>query len=401
MKQTCLIAASVPGSPGVDGVFLRDMLDVPGITPVSLAAMQSNQKWLQTPLRHVDSTIAITPPNEWYTTERHNALTLPQRYCRHRFRFGKQLQQQLQHINTFIRQRDPEQLWVVLNSIGMIDLASMISDSFPGTLITQVWDDPIHLCKQRQIDRFNRSRTLSRFRQLLQRSSRIGVICEEAASSYEGQTNAAMHIVRHGLPGKSVGPRLESDHPGEFHIGFSGSLYAKDAWQSLHRALDSIDWQLAGRQVVLVVTGSQVQFRSKSTAKCLFYGWRNQDDLQRLLGSCDCLYLPQPFSAGQVELAKLSFPTKLSSYVATGRPVFVHSPQYSSVSRFCEEHSMGVVCQSLAPESVVSQLQSLACDSSYYRDQAESSARVANEVLSYDAFASGVRGMLGVSEVVS
>lgn len=401
VKNTLLITSSAPGLSGVGGVLIGDMLNVDGVSRISLAAIVSRGQAEKSDKSRILEFQSLEPKAEWFPEPRRSLFGTLSR-LRHRvFSYDRHVSMLVQNAREFLAKTAPEQLWVILNSTSAIDLTYSLLPDLKCELIVQVWDDPYHLCQQRLVDRVTRERTMSRFQTLLRRATRVGVICEEALEHYGRISPVPMTIVRHGLEGQDTTPRCDVGTPGEFRIGFSGSLYAFDAWKTLERALDRTNWQLNGRKVVLIVAGGHIAFTSRSRADARFVGWRSQSELHELLCSCDAVYLPQSFSSGDRALTQLSFPTKLSSYVATGRPVIAHGPVYGSVNRFCHEHGFGAVCDSLDPGELLSILTALACDEDFRKRQAESSTRVAQTQLTYDQFASGVRKLLGVERPAS
>ena len=398
MKKTLLITSSAPGLSGVGGVLIRDMLAVEGLDKVSLAAIISPSQATQADLSRIEEFQALEPQFEWFPEPRKNLLGSLSRLQHRVFRYDKHLKMLVRDAKAFIARQDPEQIWVILNSTTAIDLAYSLLPDLKCDLLVQVWDDPYHLCQQRLIDRVTRGRTMSRFQTLLRRAKRVGVICEEALSHYGNLSTVPMTIVRHGLEGTLKTPRWDFETTNEFRIGFSGSLYAFNAWKTLERGLDQLNWESNGRKIALVVAGGHIEFTSRSRADARFVGWRPQRELHELLCSCDALYLPQSFSSADRALTQLSFPTKLSSYVATGRPVIAHGPVYGSINRFCREHQFGAVCDSLDPKAMLTLLQQLASDEDFRKQQAVASTRVAQEQLTYSQFANGVRELLGIQK---
>lgn len=396
LKKTLLIASSAPGLSGVGGVLIGDMLSVADISKVSLVAIIPKAHHEHADRSRIADFHPLETRFEWFP-ESFSALSGSLSRLRHRvLRYDRHVANLAGDTIPVLDEQSPQQVWAILNSTTAIDLCYKLLPNLKADLIVQVWDDPYHLCQQRHVDRFTRKRTLSRFASLLRRADRVGVICEEAANQYSKITNAPMTIVRHGLAETRATARYDFETTDEFRIGFSGSLYATDAWRTLEKALDQVDWRLNGRKVVLIVAGGRIEFTSRSRADARFVGWRSQNELHDLLGTCDVLYLPQSFSSVDRALTGLSFPTKLSSYVATGRPVIAHGPAYGSVHRFCRDHQFGVVCDSLVPATLRDLLQRLAVDDDFRRQQAIDSARIAREQLTYARFAQGVRELLGI-----
>src|SRR5690606_6644646 len=61
-------------------------------------------------------------------------------------------------------------------------------------------------------------------------------------------------------------------------------------------------------------------------------------------------------------VTKLSFPTKMSTYVAAQVPILYHGPQDSSVTRFFEKYPIGLPCYSNRTDEIISQLDALVSD---------------------------------------
>ena len=79
--------------------------------------------------------------------------------------------------------------------------------------------------------------------------------------------------------------------------------------------------------------------------------------------------------------ARLSFPSKLSSYVASGGAVFIHAPGYASPALFHEQYPVGISCRSLKGEDIVTALERVVEDDSLrQRAAAARTAALQNEL---------------------
>jgi hypothetical protein len=67
----------------------------------------------------------------------------------------------------------------------------------------------------------------------------------------------------------------------------------------------------------------------------------------RSLSECDVNYMPQPFEPDWSPFSRLSFPTKLTTYLAAGAPLLVHAPGAASLPAFVIRYPFGVWCGSL------------------------------------------------------
>ena len=268
-------------------------------------------------------------------------------------------------------------------------------------LLTQVWDDVAHLCLQRRLDRLTRFRTMRRFGQVLGESARTAVISESMAAAYSTRYGARCEVIQHGASDQTTA-RINPTSSEEFVIGFSGGMYCPSAWKSFFEALAHLNWQAGGKRLRLVVMSGQISFSTHSLANVEYLGWRPDKEVQERLSRCDLLYLPQPFEHFQRPLAELSFPTKLSAYVSTGRPILVHGPPYASVVGFNETHPLGICCTTTDSVWIGETIDRFISDLKAYEKAAESVAHVANTVLSRPRFIEQVKSFLRpVSEEMS
>jgi len=309
------------------------------------------------------------------------------------FRYRREIDSGIPRVRQFLKEEKPDQIWAILNSTAVIDICFKLRDELDATLLLQVWDDPVHILRERHLDRLTIRNTMTRFNELLSKATRVGVISEEMAESYKLRTRGEIFIIRHGLD-RVVKPRFDKPSEIEFRIGFCGAMYAGSAWKAFQQALDALKWELDGRKIVLIALGSQIQFKAGRPCDARYFGWRSVSEVVDKLADCDLLYLPQSFESMHEPLTRLSFPTKLSTYVATGRPVFLHTPVYGSLSRFSSQHCFGLLCNSLGVTDIAESLKLLENDEAE-AELAHSSARIAREVLSSKIFSRQVNAFLG------
>jgi len=70
----------------------------------------------------------------------------------------------------------------------------------------------------------------------------------------------------------------------------------------------------------------------------------NRDEIPALQKSADILFLPLSFTWQSPEIIKTAVPSKMPEYLAAGRPILVHAPEYSYVAQYARsEHFAAVV----------------------------------------------------------
>lgn len=110
--------------------------------------------------------------------------------------------------------------------------------------------------------------------------------------------------------------------------------------------------QLNALRIPLMITKQEFSKHAYKIGNIELCGWRPQDKLLQELAQSDFLYCPYWFDKKYEIPAKLSFPTKLCTYLKTGRPVIMHGPEYCSPRIFLEKHNAAFVCGDNVPEKI-------------------------------------------------
>ena len=287
----------------------------------------------------------------------------------------------------FGRKHHIDKVWMILDTTTTIAMGMDVALELGVPLLSNVWDPPVSFLQQRRIDRFSRSRLIKRFGETLRLSEKVAVVSESMQQDYEQNYGANTIIMRHGiLPVQQSEKTKLSCIDKNIVIGFAGGLYAYSAWSCLMEALTLNDWKLNGRNVIVRVMGAGFYFQSKEKANIEYLGWRSMSEAVKLLADCDVNYLPYPFESSSYYMVKYAFPTKLSTYAATGRPVFVHAPEYSSLHRFYKKHPVGIYCSSLEPSEVITGLEKLVSNKEFYAEMSNKMVEMANGELSLENF---------------
>lgn len=391
MGRTLLLAGSVPGGRNVGQILLREMLDCLDPSRFAIAGLLSAAEARATDA--MPGVRVFARPDE-HAVRRHAGRMGGAMAALARLRdYEPAISRLAEDVQAHARAEGVDRVWAILNMPSIVDVCSRLLDRLQVPLLAHVWDDIDHLSQQRRLDAWTRRRTQRRFGALLARAERTAVIGETMAARYEQRYGARCCIVRHGVA-DGVAAREAATASDEFSIGFSGGMYCHSAWKAFQAALDRLGWQVAGKRIRLVVMSGHIAFTTRSPAQVDYLGWRSDAEVQQRLSGCDLLYLPQPFEAAQRELAELSFPTKLSAYVATGRPVLVHAPPHASLPVFARTHPLGALCTSLDPAAIAAAIAALAADPARYAEAARDSATIANSVLSRAGFAAQVRAFV-------
>jgi len=391
--KTLLLVGSIPGGRNVGQLLLREMLACVDPDDYVIAALLDQASDEARGADQACATRVFLRPRE-HATRRFQGRLGGLASAVERVRvYEPAISSVADQVAVFAEANDVRRVWAILNMTAVIDVCGPLAERLRVPVIAHVWDDVDHLTQQRGLDLFTRRRTARRFARILAKADRTAVIGEAMGEHYTKRFGARCQIIRHGVSDATM-PRDAPTSADEFVIGFSGGMYCQSAWKAFQAALAKLNWHVAGKRIRFVVMSGHVSFSSQSPAHVEYLGWRADDEVHARLSECDLLYLPQPFEPSQRALAELSFPTKLSAYVATGRPVMIHGPDHASLVRFAREHPVGLVCTSLAPESIAQLIEAFAVDTAAYRNAAHAAASIANTDLSRSSFVGQVRSFL-------
>jgi hypothetical protein len=245
------------------------------------------------------------------------------------------------------RERDVTQVWAILDSPVTTELADGLARDLGVPLRTTVWDDVHHNNAYYGISGREARRQVERFSDALRHGESCAAIGETMKAEYERLYGARnVTILRHGVD-VALSTCVVAAQRSEIMIGFAGSVTARTAFDCLLATLDRLQWQLDGKAIVLRLLGHRFDLRSKVERHIECFGWRSVDDTVRLLSECDVNYLPQAFEADWEPFSRLSFPSKLTTYLATGAPVLLHAPANASLPAFLQRYEFGTWCDSL------------------------------------------------------
>jgi glycosyltransferase involved in cell wall biosynthesis len=247
-----------------------------------------------------------------------------------------------------------------------------------------------------QVYRLFQKSLLREFEQTLKGAQQCAVIGESMKRHYDKTYGTKSIIVRHGVNPQFIDEAAESlSTSGPIRIGFIGSVTAASAFRAFWQALDEQGWKIGEREIHLRLAGHRFDLRCHSPAHIEYLGWQSVEDSIRMLSECDINYLPQPFESSQQALAEWSFPTKLTSYLAAGRPILLHAPAYASLNEFLQKHPFGINVDSLDTASILAGLRQLIDDPILYANCSKAGQRAMNEAFTDETFCRAFKEFIG------
>lgn len=283
---------------------------------------------------------------------------------------------------SFAQEVRADAIWCVMQGQTLIRLAHQVANRLDLPLYTNVWDSPGWWFRERGIGRMTRKAIMGDFAKSLQRSSVVGCASPAMADDYQRSYGVKTATLLPCLSERYVrkpDPKLST--PDQFVITMAGQLYATEEWQALLRLLDTRNWQIAGRKVVVQLLNRGLILYGPGPMHFRYLGWRSQEETQNVLAESDVSFCPYWFDPVYETECRLSFPGKLTAFLAAGRPVFFLGPEYASPGRFLERYQAGANCNELNLNEIEKTLTRLIEDSEYYRTLVKNGFRAFNECL--------------------
>ena len=397
-----LVSPVAPVPEGVGGVYLRDLclMYPPGHLAFAILPGIGHGAW-PAPLDAAPRITLESVPergfNKWGRRVQRSTRGVFDRYVDHRH-----LPTLVRQLSTFAATIRPDLLWVPLAGPTMINLAHRLTRALGLPLLTTVWDAPDYaLPHYWDIQGTALDRLMGRFGAAIRASVRCAVASPAMKDAYEARYGTPCVSMIHGMPEsdwlRPTGMRPR-DEP--FVLGYAGSLYARREWDALMQALDAVSWRVGGREVTVRVLAAGLDVRASGPARIEFLGWHSTTDALSLLSSCDACYVPYWFDDAFRPGVELSFPNKVSLYLAAGRPILFHGPRASTPTAFLDRWPVGVACHSLERDDIVAALRTVATDSGFHERAVTAIPQALKAELGMRVFRAQFAKFIGVDDAV-
>jgi hypothetical protein len=252
--------------------------------------------------------------------------------------------------------------WVVAHGIG-IALGNILRALQPKTpLHISIHDDPERVLFRRS----RRFRLLARMvrkpmYQLLASAKSVDVTSDGMNEYYRRLCGIKSEFVHPYLcKPQTVSSFAQGNN--ELCIGHIGSIYSHEQFAKFLRAV-GIYSAKKGCKPVLILIGRQ-QWSKEQFARELpvgasvrLLGDMREEDAIKELDRCDFVYAAYPFENSMQVFRQTSFPTKLSTYAQSQRPIFAHTPADSTLAGAVTRFQVGIVCSQPGVEAIANHIE--------------------------------------------
>ena len=397
-----IVSPVAPVPEGVGGVYLRDLCLMYPADKLAFAILPGigSGPWpesLERAPRMLLDTVPERGFNRWGRQVQQSTRALFDRYVD-----VQHLPKLVDQIAAFAGATRPELVWVPLAGPTMVNIAGALPRRLGVPLVTTVWDPPDYALPHYWGIRGSAlGRVMSRFEEAVRGSARCAVASTEMKEAYERRYGTPCVPMIHGPPESEwVRPTGQRAPNEPFVIGYAGSLYARTEWDALLAALGSLQWRVGGREAIVRVLASGIDVRVTGPARIEFLGWHSTSDAVKILSGCDVCYVPYWFDEAFRPGVELSFPNKVSLYLAAGRPILYHGPERATPTRFLQRWPVGLACHSLGATAITQALTAAATDSAFHAKVAATIPRVLHDELGLHVFRRRFAEFIGVDDAV-
>jgi glycosyltransferase involved in cell wall biosynthesis len=298
-------------------------------------------------------------------------------------------------LRAWIRGFAPDVVYSLLGDLPMMSLVGRIIDEFDCPLALHMMDDwPCALYRDGALQTIVRSHMERRLRSLIGRATSLLAISDAMAAEYEtryGRTFLPVHnpVDLERWDALAATYRVAPDRPPSecLRVVYTGRVGTGNTDSILDVAEVVSDMSSHGKRISLQVNTPDADASAATRmAACQGVVVTPGGEYRRvpgLMAAADVLLLPLDFDEQSVRLMRLSMPTKVSEYLASGRPVLTYAPRGSAAAEYARTHGWSLVVDERDPAAIRRALELLIDDDALRKEMGSRARQCAEE--SHDA----------------
>jgi glycosyltransferase involved in cell wall biosynthesis len=188
----------------------------------------------------------------------------------------------------------------------------------------------------------------------------------------------------------------------DLRIVFTGSIYAAhyDAFRNLLAAMKMLN--RPGLRLHAYTEQPPEKLAEQGiSGPIVFHAHEKLSAMPSVQRQADILFLPLAFTSPYPDIVRTSAPTKTGEYLASHRPILVHSPEDSWLSWYFREHDCGMVVDKSDPAELARALAQLLDDADLRRRLTANAWRRAEDDFNLDVAREHFLNLLGAHDAYS
>lgn len=140
--------------------------------------------------------------------------------------------------------------------------------------------------------------------------------------------------------------------------------------QCLISTFEKASWQIRDHRLALMIFGGDFGFDCKSAMDIRFVGLPSKAKVEQMLSTADIVYCAQTLDPKYAEFVRSHLPSELAPFLASGRPLVFHGPEFAAAAELLSAHNAAVFCHSYEQLNVelYNCFDRLIFDSEYYKN---------------------------------
>lgn len=260
--------------------------------------------------------------------------------------YNRQLNKLKRQLVDFVKRKNIDVVWCIVQGDVICQLMNYLYDKTDIKYVVEVWDPIEWWCDAHKFSARRTVKTLKAYETLINNANKVLTTSVQMSRFYNKQYSSNCIEIMPPLE-KYTNPKGVIKEKDKFKIALTGQIYAKEEFDVLLSALDLLKWNINGKNVELHHFGDwnpyYIDFEKHIDYKdnIVLHGFVKQDDLLSEICCFDALYCPYFFATDDVsqKVSKLSFPSKLVTYLSVPVVSFIHAPSYASPLIFCKDNS--------------------------------------------------------------
>jgi glycosyltransferase involved in cell wall biosynthesis len=203
-------------------------------------------------------------------------------------------------------------------------------------------------------------------RRLLHAAQAVWVVSQPMEEALQGRFGTKANVMPNGVEVERFarGRRGERAHQDEFRLLFTGAVYGPQAG-AIRNVLRAIQSRPDDRISLFIYTPqSAAELARLGISGPSLHVKRTVplESMPELLGTADALLLPFSFEPCERAVVSTSLPSKTADYLASGVPVLVHAPSYTTITRLARAEKWAEIVDEPCIERLTLALERLATD---------------------------------------